>query len=260
MNSDSAITKQQPTQMQQASDPMQILAEMARRSEDPTVAVAVAKSIVDLQQSSERFQWEREGRQAKIDFDNALNDCQRQIDRVAPNRDRENGIKWADYIAVDKAVRPVYLAAGFSIGFSEVESEKDGRRMCATLSRGGVSRDYFSRIIPAGNSKMSQADADASASSRAMRYLLLKIFNIAVGIDKDEKKPFEDGKQPGVLDEREHLTHIENIRAAGDVKELQRLYMAAQKAADAVGDTKSTLAFADAKNKRYRELQAEGRI
>jgi hypothetical protein len=115
-------------------------------------------------------------------------------------------------------------------------------------------------MVPAGNSKMSAADAEASASSRAMRYLLLKIFNIAVGIDKDEKKPFENGKQPGELDEREHLTHIDNIRAAGDVKELQRLYMAAQKAADAVGDTKSTLAFADAKNKRYRELQSEGRV
>ena len=256
---DSAITKQQQAQMQ-ALDPMQVLAEMARRSDDPTVAVAVAKSIVDLQQSSERFAWEREERQAKIDFDNALNECQAQIERVVPNRDRENGIKWADYVAIDKAVRPVYLAAGFSIGFSEVESPESGRRMCATLSRGGVSRDYFSKMVPAGNSKMSAADAEASASSRAMRYLLLKIFNIAVGIDKDEKKPFEDGKQPGVLAEREHLTHLDNIRNAGTGEELRKMYMAAQKAADACGDTKSTITFADAKNKRYRELQAEGRI
>ena len=63
-----------------------------------------------------------------------------------------------------------------------------------------------------------------------------------------------------MLDEREHLTHLEDIRNAGDIKELQRLYMAAQKAADVVGDTKSTRVFGDAKNKRYRELQAEGRI
>jgi hypothetical protein len=38
------------------------------------------------------------------------------------------------------------------------------------------------------------------------------------------------------------------------------MYMAAQKAADATGDTKSTITFADAKNKRYRELQSEGRV
>jgi hypothetical protein len=220
----------------------------------------VIRELVALQQSVERFNWEREERQSKIDFDNALNDCQSQIDRVVPNRDRENGIKWADYIAIDKAVRPVYLAAGFSIGFSEVESSEAGRRMCATLSRGGVSRDYFSKMVPAGNSKMSAADAEASASSRAMRYLLLKIFNVAVGIDKDEKTPFEDGKQPGVLDEREYIEHLENIRNAGNGEELRKLYMAAQKAADATGDAKSTITFADAKNKRYRELQAEGRI
>jgi hypothetical protein len=241
---------------QQSLGPMDLMRQALSTGTSPEVI----RELVALQQSVERFAWEREERQSKIDFDNALNECQSQIDRVVPNRDRENGIKWADYIAIDKAVRPVYLAAGFSIGFSEVESPEAGRRMCATLSRGGVSRDYFSKMVPAGNSKMSAADAEASASSRAMRYLLLKIFNIAVGIDKDEKKPFENGKQPGELDEREHLTHIDNIRAAGDVKELQRLYMAAQKAADAVGDTKSTLAFADAKNKRYRELQSEGRV
>jgi hypothetical protein len=241
---------------QQSLGPMDLMRQAISTGTSPEVI----RELVALQQSVERFAWEREERQSKIDFDNALNECQSQIDRVVPNRDRENGIKWADYIAIDKAVRPVYLAAGFSIGFSEVESPEAGRRMCATLSRGGVSRDYFSKMVPAGNSKMSAADAEASASSRAMRYLLLKIFNIAVGIDKDEKKPFENGKQPGELDERELLTHIDNIRAAGDVKELQRLYMAAQKAADAVGDTKSTLAFADAKNKRYRELQSEGRV
>jgi hypothetical protein len=107
---------------------------------------------------------------------------------------------------------------------------------------------------------MPKADAEASAASRVKRYLVLQIFNIAVGIDKDEKKPFEDGKQPGVLNEREQLTHMDNIHNANDAEELRKMYMAAQKAADATGDTKSTIAFADAKNKRYRELQAEGRI
>ena len=218
----------------------------------------VIRELVALQQSMERFNWEREERQSKIDFDNALNNCQAQIGHIAPNRERENNIMWADYSAVDKVVRPVYLEAGFAIGFSEVESAEEGRRMCATLSRGGVSRPYFSKIIPAGNSKMSAADADASASSRAMRYLLLKIFNIAVGIDKDEKKPFEDGKQPGVLDERQHITHLENIRNASTKAELQRLYLAALSAAEAIGDAGSIKAFIAAKDKRYKELQLSG--
>ncbi len=252
---DIAITTQQPAPLAQLG-PMHLMQQALASGTSPEVI----RELVALQQSVERFTWEREERQSKIDFDNAMNECQHKIGRIAPNRERENNITWLDYVGVDKVVRPIYLEAGFSIGFSEVDSPTEGRRMCATLSRSGVSREYFSKLIPSGNGKMSVADLDASGSSRAMRYLLLKIFNIAVGINKDEKKPFEDGKQPGELDEREHITHIENIRAAGDVKELQRLYMAAQKAADTVGDTNSTLAFADAKNKRYRELHHEGRI
>ena len=252
---DTAITKQQQAPLAELG-PMQLMQQALASGTSPEVI----RELVALQQSVERFNWEREERQAKIDFDNALNECQKQIGRIAPNRERENSIMWLDYVGVDKVVRPVYLEAGFSISFSEVESPTEGRRVKATLSRSGVSKEYFSKLTPAGNSKMSAADADASGSSRAMRYLLLKIFNIAVGIDKDEKKPFEDGKQPGVLSERDHLIYLDNIRNANDAEELRKLYMAAQKAADACGDTKSTLAFADAKNKRYRELQAEGRI
>ena len=252
---DTAITKQQQAPLAELG-PMQLMQQALASGTSPEVI----RELVALQQSVERFNWEREDRQAKIDFDNALNECQKQIGRIAPNRERENNIMWLDYVGVDKVVRPVYLEAGFSISFSEVESPTEGRRVKATLSRSGVSKEYFSKLTPAGNSKMSAADADASGSSRAMRYLLLKIFNIAVGIDKDEKKPFEDGKQPGVLSERDHLIYLDNIRNANDAEELRKLYMAAQKAADACGDTKSTLAFADAKNKRYRELQAEGRI
>jgi hypothetical protein len=213
---------------------------------------------VALQQSVERFNWEREERQWRIDFDDALNACQRQIGRIAPNRDRESGIMWADYVRVDKVVRPVYLEAGFSISFSEVESPTEGRRMRATLSRSGVTKEYFSKLTPAGNSKMSAADADASGSSRAMRYLLLKIFNIAVGIDKDEKKPFEDGKQPaGQVGEARQKELCDHIGLAESMDELTRIYLAAQK--EAQYDGVATLKFAEAKRVRTTQLRKEGK-
>lgn len=195
--------------------------------------------------------------QARVDFDNALNDCQRQIDRIIPNKDRENGIKWADYAQIDRTVRPVYLNASLSIGFSEVESaDKNRLRMKATVSRCGASRDYFvetSRIPP--NSKMSQADADASAASRAKRYLMLDIFNIAVGIDHDEKKPFDGGKQAGSLDEKQHIALRDNIANAGTRAELQRLYLAALAEAEKIGDAHSIRVFIAAKNERMKEIQ-----
>ena len=122
--------------------------------------------------------------------------------------------------------------------------------MRATLSRSGVTKEYFSKLTPAGNSKMSAADADASGSSRAMRYLLLKIFNIAVGIDKDEKKPF-DGK---IMDERRTTELLEFIKAAPDRAKLQKQYLDALAEAEKIGDAKAIRDIIAAKDKRLREL------
>ena len=113
MSSDSAITIKQPAPLAELG-PMQLMQQALANGTSPEVI----RELVALQQSVERFNWEREERQSKIDFDNALNECQRQIGRIAPNRERENNITWLDYVGVDKVVRPIYLEAGFSIGFS----------------------------------------------------------------------------------------------------------------------------------------------
>ena len=225
----------------QALSPMSLMQQALSSGTSPEVI----RELVALQQSVERFNWEREERQAKIDFDNALNECQSQIGRIAPNRERESGIMWADYVGVDKTVRPVYIGAGFSISFSEVDSPSEGRRMKAILSRGGVSKEYFSKLTPAGNSKMGAADADASGASRSKRYLLLDIFNIAVGIDKDEKKPFEG------LDVKVYAPLMEAIEGAPSVGAVTAAYIAALKMAKTEQEKK---AFENAAQKRKGEL------
>ena len=226
--------------------PMSLLQQALSTGTSPEVV----RELVALQQSMERFNWEREERQSKIDFDNALNVCQKKIGTIAPNRERENNIKWLDYVGVDKVVRPIYLEAGFSIGFSEMESPNEGRRMCATLSRCGVSREYFSKLIPSGNSKMSAADADASGSSRAMRYLLLKIFNIAVGIDKDEKL----NAGPG-LDQAEIDGRCAEIEAATSKAAIAPLYFGAIEAARKMHDIAAQDKFVAARDKRLAQLE-----
>jgi hypothetical protein len=215
------------------------------------VAPEVLKELVALQQSMIRFDWEAQERQARIDFDTALNECQQQIERVVPNQDRENGITWADYAQIDRAVRPIYIKAGFSVGFSEMQGGDQARlRMCATLSRGGISREYFSEISrnPA-NSKMNQLDADASAASRVKRYLMLSIFNISVGIDKDEKAGIA-GKD--VLSEQEYAPLMEAIEGAETALKVTGAYIRALKAAK---NEVEKAAFEKAANKRKAELQ-----
>jgi hypothetical protein len=189
--------------------------------------------------------------QARVTFDDQLNRCQAQIGRIAPNQRREHGIMWADYAQLDRVLRPIYIQAGFSIGFSEVESsDKTRLRMRATLSAKGISREYFAEIskTPASPA-MSQADADASAASRVKRYLLLDIFNIAIGIDKDEKAPYQ-AKPEDLLDESVVLEFIDSIKAASNPDELKRNYLAATKAG--AGDPSALRAFDQAKKDTWK--------
>lgn len=207
-------------------------------SENPTAEMA--KQIVDLQQSMERFQWEREERQSRIDFDNALNACQTEIGRVAPNAKRsDTNSWWADYKQVDAAVRPVYTSKGFSISFSQEPCENGRVRVVATLARGGISRPYAHEIAtsttgPKGGAMATQTDADAIANSRCKRYLLLAIFNIAVGIDADEKAGIPDDRFLALRDmledspNRDALTQrwkgiVTELMEARDFKSLERL-------------------------------------
>ncbi len=240
------------TEIQRAAPTgMELLAELSRKTDDPQVAVAVAKAVVDLQIQMEQFQWQREDRQAKMDFDQALNECQSKIGRIAPNQQRNDTRSWwADYAELDRTIRPIYTAAGFSIAFSEVQPLAVGKvRIRADLSRGGVSKEYFSEITPStlgpkGNAMATATDADAIAQSRAKRYLMLSIFNIAVGIDKIEK----EGVPDDVIN-----PWLEKLAAANDTAELNKISLEAIKAVR--GDTESVQKIGQAKNKRIKEIR-----
>lgn len=251
MAQDTALAVHEPTTLQIIQD---VLAQGGKAAE----MALVVKELVALKQSEERFAWEREERQARIDFDNALNRCQSAIDRVAPNRTRENNIAWLDYAGLDKVLRPIYSKEGFAISYSEIPASGPGRlNTRATLSRGGVSKDYDKEVpTTAPNSKMSQADAEASAASRAKRYLMLQIFNVAVGIDSDEKAPYE-GIDNGIA-----LDWIATIEAASDPKEVMAAYKnaikVAENAADGQPDFKAWKTFTEARDKRLLELKRGG--
>jgi hypothetical protein len=154
----------------------------------------LVEKLVALEQTAERFAWEREERQSKIDFDAARNRCQKAIGRIAPNVKRnDTNSWWADYAQLDRELRPIYTLEGFSIGYSEVSPIHAGKvRICGTLSRGGVSREFYAEITPTttgpkGGAMATAPDADAIAMARAKRYILIDMFNVAVGIDKAEK-------------------------------------------------------------------------
>jgi hypothetical protein len=198
------------------------------------VTPEVMRELVALQQSAERFSWEREERQSKIDFDDALNRCQQSIGRIAPNVKRnDTNSWWADYTQLDRTVRPIYTAEGFSICYSETAPIHEGKvRIKAELSRSGISKEYFREITPSttgpkGGAMATATDADAIAGSRAKRYLILDIFNISMGIDQEEKSGIPE-------DDRANL--VAEIRKAKTPEIARSVYMAGMKTATAAKD------------------------
>jgi hypothetical protein len=205
------------------------------------VAPEVLKELVSLQQSMVRFDWEAQERQSKIDFDDSLNECQQEIGRIAPNVNRlDTKSWWADYAQLDRTVRPIYTKHRFSIGYSEVAPLAVGKvRIQAILSRAGVAREYYSEITPSttgpkGGAMATATDADAIAASRAKRYLLLSIFNIA----EDYREAF-----------------LSAIKTAPDKPSLDKVYISAKKEATAKNDTESLRLFTEAGASRAQELK-----
>jgi len=222
----------------------------------------MVRELVSLQQSIERFSWEREERQAKVDFDDALNRCQSRMKRIgADMTNPQTHSKYASYAALDRAIRPVYTGEGFSISFGEDEgSTADYIVMLAFLSRAGHTRTYRKGMPidtkgPKGNDVMTKTHAAGSGGSYAKRYLLKDIFNLAIGEDDD------DGDL-GVVEKKDmpmerFAFNMERIEGAKTLKELQMAYVNAYKEADTYRDEAARDNFIAAKDARKADIECE---
>ena len=223
------------------------------------VAPEVLKELVALQQSMVRFEWEAQERQSKIDFDTALTSVQAQIVRIAPNKENpgvKGGNTWyLSYARLDQVVRPLYTQAGFSVCFGEEDCPNPAKiRVVANVSRGGITRKFIKDVTPPllgpkGEPVMTPTHGDTSANSYARRYLMYDIWNIAVGIDKDDN----DGISPkDVLSQEEYAPLMEAIEGAETALKVTGAYIKALKAAK---NEVEKAAFEKAANKRKAELQ-----
>jgi hypothetical protein len=222
-------------------------------------ALAVAKEILEQMEKQRDFE-------ARDKFNSSLLRIQQTLKPIVKRGTGEKpGAKYALIEDIDAALNPLLAEERMNLTFEPAISDKQSTIVVtAILAQGAYERRYPLEMPadgagPKGGQVMTRTHATGSAMTYAKRYLKNFIFDLQFK-QKDDDGNRAGGKQPGTLDEREHLTHLDNIRNANDADELRKMYMAAQNAADATGDTKSTITFADAKNKRYRELQAGGRI
>jgi hypothetical protein len=135
-----------------------------------------------------------EADEAEKAFNVAMAACQADMKVVASNQtNTQTRSRYADYAQLDKAVRPIYTRHGFALSFDEGDTDKPDhiRVLCYVTHQGGHSRTYR-KDMPAdgkgakGGDVMTKTHAAGAADTYGMRYLLKKIFNIAVGeVDRD---------------------------------------------------------------------------
>jgi len=164
-----------------------LLEVIARAARDPSVDIDKMERLIAMQ---ERVQ----ARDAELAFNQAMNAAQAEMRPIAANASNpQTRSRYATFDKLDRVLRPVYTAHGFSLSFDEADSPKPDhvRVVCYVAHIGGHTRTYH-RDMPAdgkgskGNDVMSKTNAAGAAGSYGARYLLKGIWNVAVGEEDDD--------------------------------------------------------------------------
>jgi len=170
-----------------ASESSSLMQAITRAASDPNVDIDKMERLMAMH---ERLVL----RDAEAAFVNALKEAQAEMRPISADADNpQTRSKYASYAALDKALRPIYTQHGFSLSFDEGDTDKPDhiRVLCYVSHDGGFTRTYR-KDMPAdgkgakGGDVMTKTHASGAADSYGMRYLLRKIFNVAVGEDDND--------------------------------------------------------------------------
>lgn len=135
----------------------------------------------------------QEARIAEQAFASAMSAAQAEMRPVAADANNpQTRSRYASYMALDRAMRPIYTKHGFALSFNtDVGPSPDILIVgCSVMHSAGYTRHY-SVPMPAdgkgakGGDVMTKTHATGAAMTYGQRYLLKMIFNIAVGEDTD---------------------------------------------------------------------------
>lgn len=132
-------------------------------------------------------------RNAEQAFAAAMSAAQAEMRPVAADANNpQTRSRYASYLAVDRALRPIYVKHGFALSFDTAPGAVQDvlTVLCDVMHTSGHTRRY-SVPMPAdgkgakGGDVMTKTHATAAAITYGQRYLLKMIFSIAVGEDDD---------------------------------------------------------------------------
>lgn len=197
MNAPATIAPENTTVADYSAGLLEVIARAAR---DPSVDIDKMERLIAMQ---ERVQ----ARDAELAFNQAMNAAQAEMRPIAANASNpQTRSRYATFDKLDRVLRPVYTAHGFSLSFDEADSPKPDhvRVVCYVAHIGGHTRTYH-RDMPAdgkgakGNDVMSKTHAAGAAGSYGARYLLKGIWNVAVGEEDDDGNVGATAKQGPAL-------------------------------------------------------------
>lgn len=131
---------------------------------------------------------------AEKEFNSAMTECQDKLAPVAKDANNPSTkSKYASYIALDAAIRPIYTKHGFSVSFDtgDAPNENTVRVVSYVAHSAGHKRTYHLDLAADGKGAkggdvMTKTHAIGSAVKYGRRYLLEMIFNIATGEKEDD--------------------------------------------------------------------------
>ena len=157
-----------------------------RAARDPAVDMDKLERLLAMKERQET-------RIADQAFAEAMTKAQSEMRAVATDANNpQTRSRYASYMALDRATRPIYTRHGFALSFNtDVGPTPDILIVgCSVMHSGGYTRHY-SVPMPSdgkgakGGDVMTKTHATGAAMTYGQRYLLKMIFNIAVGEDTD---------------------------------------------------------------------------
>ncbi len=169
-----------------------------------TILKAATNPKVDMDKMERLLALHKEmvAEQQKQVFIGAMARAQAAMVRVATNqRNTQTSSNYADYAAIDRMARPLYSAEGISLTFDTEDAKDPGeiRIVCDVMHTGGHVKRYHIDMPSDGKGAkggdvMTKTHATGSAAAYGKRYLVLGIFNLAIGKDDDGNKAGGQGQ------------------------------------------------------------------
>lgn len=169
------------------SEPTTLLQVIERAATNPEVDVDKMERLMAM---ARQLQADK----AKAAFNKALAAVQSETRIIGADASNpQTRSRYATYSKLDKALRPIYTAHGFSLSFDTgANAPPDMVEVLGYLAHTDGHTHTYRALMPAdgkgakGNDVMTKTHAAGAAMSYGMRYILKMAFNIAVGEDDQD--------------------------------------------------------------------------